>query len=53
MIQKSERHRNAVERKIKDIRRQTLKRYSSEEKIMFVTDGLSGPRSLMLSALGG
>ena len=33
MRQKSERHQGAAERTIKDIRRRTRKRYSSEEKI--------------------
>jgi transposase len=33
MRHKSERHQGAAERAIKDIRRRTRKRYSSEEKI--------------------
>ena len=40
MRQKSERHQGAAERTIKDIRRQTRKRYSSEEKIRIVLSGL-------------
>jgi hypothetical protein len=48
MRQKAERHQDAAERAIKDIRRQTRKRYSSEEKIRIVLAGhcqtnLSGP----------
>ncbi|CTQ53320.1 hypothetical protein LP7551_01841 [Roseibium album] len=33
MRQKSERHRDAADRTVKDIRRKTRKRYSSEDKI--------------------
>jgi len=36
MGQKRERHQNAAERKVKDIRRKTRKRYSFEEKIRIV-----------------
>ena len=42
MRQKAERHQDAAERTIKDIRRQTRKRYSSEEKIRIVLAGLRG-----------
>jgi len=40
MRQKTERHQAAAERTIKDIRRRTRKRYSSEEKIRIVLAGL-------------
>ena len=46
MRQKTERHQGAVERTIKDIRRQTRKRYSSEEKIRIVLAGLRGEDSI-------
>ena len=42
MRQRSERHQDAAERTVKDIRRKTRKRYSSEEKIRIVLAGLSG-----------
>ena len=41
MRQKTERQQGAAERTIKDIRRQTRKRYSSEEKIRIVLAGQS------------
>ena len=41
MRQRAERHQDATERTIKDIRRQTRKRYSSEEKIRIVLAGHS------------
>ena len=37
-----ERHQDAAERTVKDIRRKTRKRYSSEEKIRIVLAGLRG-----------
>ncbi len=40
MRQKTERQQGAAERTIKDIRRQTRKRYSPEEKIRIVLAGL-------------
>ncbi len=46
MRQKTERHQGAAERTIKDIRRQTRKRYSSEEKIRIVLAGLRGEDSI-------
>jgi len=46
MREKTERHQNAAERTIKDIRRQTRKRYSSEEKIKIVLAGLRGEDSI-------
>jgi len=46
MRQRAERHQDAAERKIKDIRRQTRKRYSSEEKIRIVLAGLRGEDSI-------
>ena len=46
MRQKPERHQDAAERTIKDIRRQTRKRYSSEEKIRIVLAGLRGEDSI-------
>ena len=42
MRQKPERHKDAAERTVKDIRRQARKRYSSEEKILIFLAGLSG-----------
>ena len=33
-----ERHRNAADRTVKDIRRKTRKRYSSEDKIRIVAE---------------
>jgi hypothetical protein len=57
MRQKSERHQGAAERTIKDIRRRTRKRHSSEEKIRIVLAGLRGeaeidPPLLRSSKLG-
>ncbi len=46
MRQKTERHQDAAERTIKDIRRQTRKRYCSEEKIRIVLAGLRGEDSI-------
>ncbi len=46
MRQISERHQGAAERTIKDIRRRTRKRYSSEEKIRIVLSGLRGEDSI-------
>ena len=37
-----DRHRNAAERTVKDIRRKTRKRYSSKDKIRIVLAGLRG-----------
>ncbi len=42
MRRKTERHQGAAARLIKDIRRQTRKRYSPEEKIRIVLAGLRG-----------
>ena len=46
MGQKRERHQDAAERTVKDIRRKTRKRYSSEEKIRIVLAGLRGEDSI-------
>ena len=46
MRQRAERYQDAAERKVKDIRRQTRKRYSSEEKIRIVLAGLRGEDSI-------
>jgi len=46
MRQKTERHQGAAEHTIKDIRRRTRKRYSSEEKIRIVLAGLRGEDSI-------
>ncbi len=46
MRQKTERQQGASERTIKDIRRQTRKRYSSEEKIRIILAGLRGEDSI-------
>ena len=45
MKQKSGRERPA-ERVVKDIRRQTRKKYSAEEKIRIVLEGLRGEESI-------
>jgi len=42
MRQTPERHQDAADRAVKDIRRKTRKRYSSEEKIRIVLAGLRG-----------
>ena len=42
MRYKSERHQDAADRTVKDIRRKTRRRYSSEEKIRIVLAGLRG-----------
>ena len=46
MRQKNERHQDAADRTIKDIRRQTRKRHSSEDKIRIVLAGLRGEDSI-------
>ena len=46
MRQKTERHQEDAERTIKDIRRQTRRRYSAEEKIRVVLAGLRGEDSI-------
>jgi transposase len=46
MRQKANRHQDDAERTIKDIRRQTRKRYSAEEKIRIVLAGLRGEDSI-------
>lgn len=46
MRQKTERHQDAADRTVKDIRRQTRKRYSAEEKIRIVLAGLRGEDSI-------
>ena len=46
MRPRSERHQDAAERTVKDIRRKTRKRYSSEEKIRIVLAGLRGEDSI-------
>jgi transposase len=46
MRQQTERHQDAAERTMKDIRRKTRKRYSSEEKIRIVLAGLRGEDSI-------
>jgi transposase len=46
MRQKSERHRDVADRTVKDIRRKTRKRYSSEDKIRIVLAGLRGEDSI-------
>ena len=42
-----ERHQDAADRTVKDIRRKTRKRYSSEEKIRIVLAGLRGEDSIV------
>ena len=46
MGHKIERYQGAAERTVKDIRRKTRKRYSSEEKIRIVLSGLRGEDSI-------
>ena len=46
MRQKTERHQDAADRTVKDIRRQTRKRYAAEEKIRIVLAGLRGEDSI-------
>ena len=46
MRQRTERHQEAADRTVKDIRRKTRKRYSSEEKIRIVLAGLRGEDSI-------
>jgi transposase len=46
MRQKSQRHQDAADRTVKDIRRKTRRRYSSEEKIRIVLAGLRGEDSI-------
>ena len=46
MRHKTKRNQGAAERTIKDIRRRTRKRYSSEEKIRMVLAGLRGEDSI-------
>jgi transposase len=46
MRDRNERHQDAAERTVKDIRRKTRKRYSAEEKIRIVLAGLRGEDSI-------
>jgi len=46
MRQRTERHQESADRTVKDIRRKTRKRYSSEEKIRIVLAGLRGEDSI-------
>lgn len=46
MGQKNERYQDAADRTVKDIRRRTRKKYSSEEKIRIVLAGLRGEDSI-------
>lgn len=46
MRRKNERHTDTADRVVKDIRRQTRKRYSSEDKIRIVLAGLRGEDSI-------
>ena len=52
MRQKTERHEDGAERTIKDIRRQTRKRYSAEEKIRIVLAGLRGEDMSVVRVFG-
>jgi transposase len=47
MRRKNERHTDGADRVVKDIRRQTRKRYSSEDKIRIVLAGLRGEDSIV------
>jgi transposase len=46
MRQKTERHQDAADRAVKDIRRKTRKRYAAEDKIRIVLAGLRGEDSI-------
>jgi len=46
MRQKPQRHQEGAERTIKDIRRQTRRRYSAEDKIRIMLSGLKGEDSI-------
>jgi len=46
MRHKPERHQDTADRTVRDIRRKTRKRYSSEEKIRIVPAGLRGEDSV-------
>ena len=46
MRQKIERHQEAADRTIKDIRRQTRRKYTAEDKIRIVLSGLKGEDSI-------
>ena len=46
MRQKNERHKDAADRTVKDIQRETRKRYAAEEKIRIVRAGLRGEDSI-------
>lgn len=46
MRQKTERHQEAADRTIKDIRRQTRRKYTAEDKIRIVLSGLKGEDSI-------
>lgn len=46
MRQKTERHQEAADRTIKDIRRQTRRKYSAEDNIRIVLSGLKGEDSI-------
>ena len=46
MRHRTERHQDAADRTLKDIRRKTRKRYSSEKKIRIVLAGLRGEDSI-------
>ncbi len=46
MRQKTERHQEAADRTLKDIRRQTRRKYTSEDKIRIVLSGLKGEDSI-------
>ena len=48
-----ERHRSAADRTVKDIRRKTRKRYSSEDKIRIVLAGLRGEDTIAESVSTG
>ena len=46
MRQKTVRHQEAADRAIKDIRRQTRRKYTAEDKIRIVLSGLKGEDSI-------
>ncbi len=47
MRQKQQRHQDGADRAIKDIRRQTRRRFSAEEKTRIVLAGLRGDDSIV------
>jgi len=49
----SENNANSPEAKVREIRRRTRRKYSSEEKIRIVLDGLKGEESMNRPGIAG